>query len=204
MDYIKTEKSVSSVWWNWGSEQTKFRWIVVFYFSPQIPLPSRGRRGHSNEYCNALWKTQREWVIPGFKSACNAWGESWQSSYHAALRSYFGTQVLSWLCHHIIFKDLFLFFLYIGVYMSVWHLCMGAHRCQKRAAEPWELELHAIVSPVCGCWKLNSGSVEEELWTFLTLTAEPSFQPPPMFFTRYGLVMPVQSQTIEANSKSNP
>ena len=52
--------------------------------------------------------------------------------------------------------------------MSALSACM--HACQKRPSDP----IIDSCEPLCGCWELDSGPLEEEQEL---LTAEPSLQP---------------------------
>jgi hypothetical protein len=61
------------------------------------------------------------------------------------------------------FKDLFIDYMH-----SILHTCITEH--QKRAPDP----ITDGCEPPCGCWKLNSGSLEEQP---VLLTSEPFLQP---------------------------
>jgi hypothetical protein len=58
--------------------------------------------------------------------------------------------------------------------LCIWVLCSCLQTHQKRASNP----ITDDCDPPCGCWKLNSGSLEEQS---VLLPAEPSLQP--MFYT---------------------
>jgi hypothetical protein len=50
--------------------------------------------------------------------------------------------------------------------------------CQKRVSDP----ITDGCEPLCGCWELNSGPLEEQT---VLLTSEPSLQPPALSFLFY-------------------
>jgi hypothetical protein len=55
-------------------------------------------------------------------------------------------------------------------FLCMWVHCCSLQRRQKRASDP----VTDGCEPPCGCWELNSGSLEEQS---VLLTAEPSLQP---------------------------
>ena len=59
------------------------------------------------------------------------------------------------------------------LHISICTACVcGDHSGQ--ASDPLQMELQLVVSWECGCWELNSGSLEEQT---VLLTTEPSLQP---------------------------
>jgi hypothetical protein len=54
--------------------------------------------------------------------------------------------------------------------------------CQKRALDLTDL-ITDVIEPPCGCWELNSGSLEEQS---VLSTSEPSLQSCTMFFKDKG------------------
>lgn len=68
----------------------------------------------------------------------------------------------------------------MGVFCMHVYMCFtctsGAYGGQKRVSDFLELEIYMVVKPPCGCWDLNSGSLEKQL---MCLTAEPSLYPSP-------------------------
>jgi hypothetical protein len=61
---------------------------------------------------------------------------------------------------------------HLFVYMDVLSVCTFAH--QKRVSGFMELQLLDSCEPLCGCWDLNSGLLEEQPVLFIS---EPSLQP---------------------------
>ena len=68
---------------------------------------------------------------------------------------------------------IFLKYLFIYYVYNILSLCMPAG--QKRTPDPI---IDGRETP-CGCWKLNSGLLEEQA---MLLTSEPSLQPPWLIF----------------------
>lgn len=54
----------------------------------------------------------------------------------------------------------FFFFIYVCVCVSVWHMCVGAHRGHMRVSDPLELELKSLKSHRHGCWEPKSSLPE--------------------------------------------
>lgn len=48
---------------------------------------------------------------------------------------------------------------------------VSAYRGQKMIPDPLELELHVVMSRLCGCWELKANYLKEQ---YMYLTAEPS------------------------------
>jgi hypothetical protein len=51
------------------------------------------------------------------------------------------------------------------------HVSAGTHGSQKRASDPLDLELQAVVSSQTGCWELMFSPLQEQQ---VLLTAEPA------------------------------
>jgi hypothetical protein len=70
-------------------------------------------------------------------------------------------------------KQLYTVWIYYYLFIScMWIYCRCLQTYQKRASDP----ITDGCEPPCGCWKLNSGPLEEQ--HSVLLTTDPSLQPP--------------------------